>query len=120
MLLSLPCGLTAQRPAESAMPAAPRAIREIREADLRRDLFAMASPAMRGREGGTLDEMKASIWVAEQYRGIGLEPAGDDGTWFQWFNITRTRVSVTASHASIAGQELSLFRDVIPLTVAPV
>jgi len=120
MLLSLPCGLTAQRPAESAMPAAPRAIREIREADLRRDLFAMASPAMRGREGGTLDEMKASIWVAEQYRGIGLEPAGDDGTWFQWFNITRTRVSVTASHASVAGQGLALFRDVIPLTVAPV
>jgi hypothetical protein len=120
MLLSLPCGLTAQRPAESAMPAAPRAIREIREADLRRDLFAMASPAMRGREGGTLDEMKASIWVAEQYRSIGLAPAGDDGTWFQWFNITRTRVSVTASHASIAGQGLALFRDVIPLNVAPV
>lgn len=120
MLLSLPGGLTAQRPAESAMPTAPRAIREIREADLRRDLFAMASQAMRGREGGTLDELRASMWVAEQYRTIGLEPAGDDGTWFQWFNITRTRVSVTASRASIAGQDLALFRDVVPLNVVPV
>ena len=96
ILLTLPVGLTAQRPTARALPAAPLAIREIREADIRRDLFAMASPAMRGREGGTLDELRASIWVAEQYRRIGLAPAGDDGSWFQWFNITRTRVSVTA------------------------
>ena len=120
ILLALPVELTAQPPTPSAMPAVPRAIREIREADLRRDLFAMASPAMRGREGGTLDELKASIWVAEQYRHIGLEPAGDDGTWFQWFNITRTRVSVTASRALIAGQSMALFGDLIPLNVAPV
>ena len=117
LLLSQPVVLTAQHPAQ---PAVPRAIREIREADLRNDLFAMASPAMRGREGGTLDELRASIWVADQYKRIGLEPAGDDGTWFQWFNITRTRVSVTASRATIAGQPLTLFGDVIPLGVAPV
>ena len=113
ILLALPAGLTAQLPT-------PRAIREIREADLRRDLFAMASPAMRGREGGTLDELKASVWVAEQYRRIGLEPAGEDGTWFQWFNLTRTRVSVTSSRAVVAGQSMALFGDLIPLSVAPV
>ena len=90
----------------------------IRESDLRRDLFAMASPAMRGREGGTLDEMKASMWVAEQYRRIGLEPAGEDGTWFQWFNITRTRVSLTTSRVMMDGQALKLFADVIPLGTA--
>ena len=60
-----------------------RTMREIREADLKRDLFAMPSPAMREREEGTLDELQASIWVAEQYKRIGLSPAGDDGTWFQ-------------------------------------
>ena len=117
ILLTVPVELAAQRPNP---PAVPRAIREIREADLRRDLFAMASPAMRGREGGTLDELKASIWVAEQYKSIGLMPAGDDGTWFQWFNLTRTRVSVTASRGSIAGQSMTLFGDLIPLNVAPV
>ena len=123
MMLAVPGALAAQRPAASAASAAPetpRAIREIREADLKRDLFAMASPAMRGREGGTLDELQASIWVAEQYRKIGLEPAGDDGTWFQWFNIVRTRVGVTASRATISGQPQVLFGDLIPLTVAPV
>lgn len=119
-LLALPMGLAAQHPAPPAAPPVPRAIREIREADLRRDLFAMASPAMRGREGGTLDEMRASMWVAEQYRRIGLRPAGDDGTWFQWFNIIRTRVSVTSSRAAIAGQSLALLGDVIPLSASPV
>ncbi len=115
-LLALPAGLAAQRPA----PAPPRAFAAIREADLRRDLFAMASPAMRGREGGTLDEMRASIWVADQYRRIGLTPAGEGGTWFQWFNITRTRVSVTSSRATIAGRSMALFSDIIPLGALPV
>ena len=120
LLLALPMGLAAQRPAPPASPPVPRAIREIKEVDLRRDLFAMASPAMRGREGGTLDEMRASMWVAEMYRQIGLKPAGDDGTWYQWFNIIRTRVSVTSSRATIAGQSLTLLGDVIPLSAVPV
>jgi Zn-dependent M28 family amino/carboxypeptidase len=97
----------------------PAAYTAVREADLRRDVGEMASPAMRGREGGTIDEMRASIWVAEQYRRIGLKPMGEDGTWFQWFDMTRTRVSVTASHASIAGQAMTLFHDFIPLGVVP-
>src|SRR5437868_15500516 len=81
----------AKKSARSEIPAAYTAVRE---ADLRRDVGEMASPAMRGREGGTVDEMRASIWVADQYRRIGLKPMGDDGTWFQWFDMTRTRVSV--------------------------
>ena len=115
--------LTAQStyaPPPGVPAPSPRAWSAMREADLKRDLFAMASPAMRGREGGTLDEMKASIWVAEQYAKIGLIPMGDDGTWFQWFMITRTRVSATASSASVAGKALALHRDLVPLTGLPV
>ena len=112
--------LAAQTPAAWKPPATPRAIVAIREADIKRDLFAMASPAMRGREGGTLDEMAASIWVAEQYRKVGLQPAGDNGTWFQWFNIVRTRVSLASSKAQIGEREMTLYADMIPLGVAPV
>ena len=104
-------------PAQSS--GRPAAYAAIRESDLRRDVTEMASPAMRGREGGTIDEMRASIWVAEQYRRIGLKPAGDSGTFFQWFDMTRTRVSVTASRASIGGQAMTLFHDVIPLGGVP-
>jgi Zn-dependent M28 family amino/carboxypeptidase len=98
----------------------PAAYGAIREADLRHDVGAMASPAMRGREGGTLDELRASMWVAEQYRSIGLKPLGEDGTWFQWFDMTRTRVSVTASRATIGGRAMTLFEDVVPYAVVPV
>lgn len=96
----------------------PAAYREIREADLKRDLYAMASDAMRGREAGTPDEMRASVWVAEQLRAIGVEPVGDDGSYFQWFAMVRTRVSATASRVSIGGQSLPVHGEVLPLTIA--
>ena len=97
----------------------PAALSAVREADLRRDVGEMAGPSMRGREGGTLDEMRASIWMAEQYRKIGLKPLGDDGTYFQWLDMTRTRVSLTSSKASIGGRPMTLFQDFIPLGVVP-
>ena len=100
-------------------PDVPAAISEIREADLKRDVYAMASAAMRGREGGTLDELRASGWVAEQYRALGLEPLGEDGTYFQWFNITRTRVSLTTSQVAIGGSAVALWRDIIALGTVP-
>ena len=111
--------LAAQARAGARRADIPAAYTAIREADLRRDVGEMASPAMRGREGGTLDEMRASMWVAEQYRRIGLEPMGDDGTWFQWFDIVRTRVSTTASRASIGARAMTLFGDMVPLNVVP-
>jgi hypothetical protein len=122
-LLAGAASLTAQSrfaPPAGVTPPTPRAMTALREADLKRDLFAMASPAMRGREGGTLDEMKASIWVAEQYAKIGLVPMGDDGTWFQWFNITRTRTSAPGSAITVAGKPLVMYRDLAPLSVLPV
>lgn len=118
LIATLPVALAAQAP--SSPPEIPRSIRLITEEGLRRDLFAMASPEMRGREGGTLDELRASIWVADQYARIGLQPAGDDGTWFQWFNLTRTRVSLPGSRATIAGRSMALFGDIIPVGVIPV
>jgi hypothetical protein len=114
-----PLGAQSAPPAAARSSDVPAALAAVREADLRRDVTEMASPAMRGREGGTLDEMRASVWVAEQYRRIGLTPAGDDGSWFQWFDMIRTRVSTAASRASVGGQAMTLFRDLTPLNVVP-
>src|SRR5271169_3604255 len=71
-------------------------IERIREADLKVDLFTLAGDAMRGREAGTLDELNASTWVAERAREAGLQPAGDNGTYFQFFPIERMRVSASS------------------------
>ena len=119
LLLGVSLPLAAQRPAKGAAPgkypAAPAAaMAAIKEADLKRDLYAMAGDAMRGREAGSLDEMRASIWVAEQLRTIGVKPAGDDGTYFQWWNMRRTRVSTAASSVKSGGKTLELWKDVVP------
>ncbi|MGE5732806.1 MAG: peptidase M28, partial [Gemmatimonas sp.] len=95
------CSSTSSAPSPSALPRAggggvAPALDAITEADLRRDVFAMGGDAMRGREAGTLDEMRATGWVAERAREAGLQPAGDDGTFFQWWPIRRTRLSENA------------------------
>ena len=73
--------------------AAPPALSSITEADLKKDLYEMASDHFRGREAGTLDELKVSMWWADQLRAVGLKPAGDDGTYFQFFSLQRNRIS---------------------------
>ena len=82
----------------------------IREADIKRDLFALAADHFRGREGGTLDELKASVWLADQIRATGMLPAGDDGTYFQWFNLQRTRLG-KSSTLRIGTHDIKLNED---------
>ena len=104
-----------RRPAAARPGEVPAAYALIREADIKRDLYAMAGDAMRGREAGTPDEMRASIWVAEQLRAIGVKPVGDDGSYFQWFNMIRTRVSTVSTTAMLGGAPLDVWKDFIPL-----
>src|SRR5687768_11848439 len=80
----------------------------IKEADLKKDLYDMASDHFRGREAGTLDELKVSVWWAERLKAAGLQPAGDDGTYFQFFNLKRNRVSAATS-IRIGGQNMALW-----------
>ena len=101
-----------------AQPAPP-ALAAIRESDLRRDLYAMASDSMRGREAGTLDELRAAAWMAERAREAGLKPAGDDGTYFQWWPMRRVRLVPERSTVAVAGgARLAWGSDVVP--AAPV
>ncbi len=88
-------------------------IDRIRQDELKADLFTLAGDAMRGREGGTLDEMTASMWIAERARQAGLLPAGDNGTYFQFFPLERFRVS-PSSVVSLGGKALRMGRDVVP------
>ena len=109
LLASLPLSLHAQ-----SGIATPPAYATIKEAEIKADMFAMAGDAMRGREGGTLDEMRASMWVGDQYARIGLKPMGDNGTWYQWFNMRRSRVSTTSSSIRIAGKPFALWTEATP------
>ena len=74
--------IQAQTAATRAAQAAevPASMSLIRKADLERDLYYFASDSMRGREGGTPDEMRASIWIADELRKIGVAPAAPDSS----------------------------------------
>ena len=115
LLLALVAGASLH--AQSPKPPA-SAIAAIREADLKRDLFTLAGDGMAGREAGTVDEMRASMWLAEEMRKIGLSPRGDGGSWFQWWNIRRTRISSTTSSVKIGGRALALWTDITPASNA--
>jgi len=118
LFLAAPVAAQAQVAAAPQKPPAalkpPAAMSVIREADLKRDLYAMASDDMRGREAGTLDEMRASAWVAEEMRKIGVAPMGENGTWYQWWNIRRARVSTVSSSVQLGGRPLSFWTEVTP------
>jgi hypothetical protein len=89
----------------------------IRQADLTRDLYAFAGDAMRGREGGTLDEMRAAAWLADRMREAGLQPAGQDSTFYQWVPMRRYRQS-EGSQITVGSTSLKLFTEAS--VIAPV
>jgi hypothetical protein len=112
-LFLMPVALQAQ-----TAPKVPAAITSIRQADLERDLYVMGGDAMRGREAGTIDEMRATVWVADQMQRIGVQPLGDMGSWFQWWNMRRTRISSTASSIQLGGRAMTLWTEITPTTNA--
>jgi hypothetical protein len=104
-LFTINSGLKAQN--------SPPALSSIKASDLKKDIFELAGDAFRGRRGGTLDEMRGAVWVAQKAQKAGLKPAGDDGTYFQFFNIHRSRIS-SESTFTINNQKLQLWKDVWP------
>lgn len=56
--------------------------------DVLRHVDYLCRPALGGRGTGTIGESLATAYVASMYDQLGLEPAGDNGTWFQEFEFT--------------------------------
>lgn len=55
----------------------------------------LAQPAWAGREAGTPGNEAAARYIADQFAAYGLQPAGDNGTYFQSFAISRTALIAT-------------------------
>jgi hypothetical protein len=69
----------------------------ISAADLRTRLYAYADDSMRGREAGTPDNIRSTEWLAAEARRIGLQPAGENGTFFQSVPLVSREVTPTSS-----------------------
>ncbi len=86
-------------PALAAAQAAPPALplkhtpkpttAAITAADLMTRLYIFADDSMAGRQGGTEGNLKATAYIAAELKKIGLVPAGDSGTYFQYVPLVR-------------------------------
>jgi Peptidase family M28 len=76
-------------PAVSVPPSAAPGV--ISERDLELRLTAFAHDTMMGREAGTIWNVKATDYVAAQFRALGLQPAGEHGGYFQTVPNIRVR-----------------------------
>ncbi len=56
--------------------------------DLKEHVEILAGEAMEGRMTGTKGEIRSTEYVASVFKALNLEPAGDDGSWFQKFSFT--------------------------------
>lgn len=82
----------------------------IKEADLRKDMYDLAADQFLGREAGTLDELKVSMWLADRAKDAGMKPAGDNGTFFQFFDMYRHQI-IPQSTLKIGDNSLKLWKD---------
>lgn len=87
--------------------------------DLRRRLFALADDSMGGRRSGSLGDFKAAEYVAREFQRLGLQPAGEGGTWFQtvpFFIAQPATTALTTGDATLAwGTDFVLAGRALPL-----
>ena len=76
----------------STAPSGVRTTPAITAADLRTRLFALAHDSMMGRATGEIGNYKAAEYVAAEFKRAGLEPAGENGGWFQTVPFYRRTV----------------------------
>ena len=105
-------------PLDAGVPSTPSTVAgetgpAITAEDMRLRIFPFAHDSMMGRESGTLGNVKATDYVAAEFRRLGLEPAGENGTYFQTVPMVERRL---ASSRVLAGSEtLAAGSDYVPL-----
>ena len=76
---------------------------------VRADVEFLASDSLEGRDTGSRGYLIAADYVASQFRSIGLEPAGDNGGWYQQVPFRRASyASQPVLTMTIGGRQVSL------------
>ena len=65
-------------------------VESITAKDLKVDMYQMAGDHFNGREAGTLDELKVSMWLAKKAEAAGMVPSGRRWYFFSVFRFVQT------------------------------
>jgi len=79
--------------AQAVDPASKTGYTSINAANLKANLTVLASDSLEGRETSYPGQKKAAQYIASIFKKLNLEPRGDNGTYFQHFDIELSRVN---------------------------
>ncbi|MBA3854463.1 MAG: hypothetical protein C0503_08615 [Gemmatimonas sp.] len=82
--------------------------------DLMTRLYRIADDSMGGRPTGSEGHVKVTQYIADELRRLGLQPAGENGTYFQDIGMER-RGFAASSSVSVGGRSFSIGDDFVPL-----
>jgi Zn-dependent M28 family amino/carboxypeptidase len=90
-------------------PAAHSFSTDITSADFAEMVKTLASDEFEGRAPGSPGEDKTVEYIRAQYERIGLQPGGDNGTWFQTVPMVETTADeATVLKVDVAGKKHDL------------
>ena len=69
----------------------------ISEADLKTRLYIFADDSMQGRAYGREGNMKGTAYIASELKRLGVEPGGDNGTYFQEMPVVQRKFARTSA-----------------------
>lgn len=110
LAVSVACG-TPPEPAPPPAPAGP-AEDEIQEGLLKAHIQALASDEMEGRAPSTPGGQRAADYIAAELKAIGVEPAGEDGSYFQPVPIVESVVNANFT-LSVPGRTYRYSQDIV-------
>jgi Peptidase family M28 len=113
---SRPAGPRTVWPDEGPATWAPRpTVTAITANDLRTRLYQLADDSMQGRRVGEPGNFKGTAYIAREFKRLGLEPAGDDGTYFQTLPYGEAGFDRSQSRLIAGGSTLAPETDWVPL-----
>ena len=105
--------LAAQSQTSSSPSAAEKVAGAVDQRVLRAHLEFLADDALEGRRPGTRGGELAAKYIAAQFERLGLQPAGDSGTYYQHVPIITLTPSPTVRIAAPAPGDLAYRKDYV-------
>ena len=111
LLSSVP--MAAQSQSSSSQSAGTKVAAAVDQRVLRAHLEFLADDALEGRRPGTRGGELAAKYIAAQFQRLGLEPAGDSGTYYQRVPIITLTPNPTVRIAGPASGDLTYRKDYV-------
>jgi hypothetical protein len=80
--------------------------------DLMSRLYVFADDSMQGRDTGTPGHVRSTDWLERQLRALGLEPGGENGSYFQDVPMISRRLDASRPFG-VPGRSFTAFTDYV-------